>query len=157
MQMKELLAELAMVEGEIERLEGQISKLKLGLKQEQEVNKESKSKQWRYGSPLRPGPGGHSSSFTFPSPMHNGVHSDRMAYETKTLHFISKAIKGDYNLNDFSLNERRGMNFKAFGDQKENYFHEEVKIQERVPRKTGMLKPASPMRDPRNPSPRVCF
>ncbi|EXC22893.1 hypothetical protein L484_007502 [Morus notabilis] len=152
--MKELLAELAMVEDEIERLEGQISKLKLGLKQEQEVNKESKSKQWRYGSPLRPGPGGHSSSFTFPSPMHNGVHSDRMAYETKTLHFISKAIKGDYNLNDFSLNERRGMNFKAFGDQKENYFHEEVKIQERVPRKSGMLKPASPMRDPRNPSPR---
>lgn len=156
MQMKELLAELAMVEGEIARLEGQINQLKLGLKQEQETNKETKSKQWRYGSPIRPGPVGHSSSFTFPSPMHNGVHSDRMAYETKTLHFISKAIKGDYHLNDFSLNERRGINFKAFGDQKENYFNDQdQKLQERVPRKSGLLKSASPMRDPRNPSPKV--
>ncbi|GMN24917.1 hypothetical protein TIFTF001_000751 [Ficus carica] len=153
--MKELLAELAMVEGEIARLEGQISQLKLGLKQEQETNKETKSKKWRYGSPIRPGPVGHSSSFTFPSPMHNGVHSDRMAYETKTLHFISKAIKGDYNLNEFSLNERRGINFKAFGDQKENYFNDQdQKLQERVPRKSGLLKSASPMRDPRNPSPK---
>lgn len=152
MQMKELLAELAMVEGEIARLESQISQLKLGLKQEQEANKETKSKQWRYGSPIRSVV--NSSSFSFPSPMHNAVQSERMGYETKTLHFISKAIKGDYNLNnDFSLNERRG-SMRAFGDQKENYFHEE-KLQERVPRKSGMLKAASPMRDPRNPSPKV--
>ncbi|POO01194.1 Ternary complex factor MIP1, leucine-zipper [Trema orientale] len=149
--MKELLAELVMVEGEIARLEGQISQIKLGLKQEQQANKESKSKQWRYGSPIRSVV--HPSSFTFPSPMHNAVQSERMGYETKTLHFISKAIKGDYNLNnDFSLNERRG-NVRGFGDQKENFFHEE-KLQERVPRKSGMLKPASPMRDPRNPSPK---
>ncbi|XP_062082153.1 uncharacterized protein LOC133788616 isoform X2 [Humulus lupulus] len=149
--MKELLTELTMVEGEIARLESQINQLKLGLQHEQEAKKESKSKQWRYGSPIRSVV--NPSSFTFPSPMHNGVHNDRIGYETKTLHFISKAIKGDYNLNnDFSLNDKRG-NMRGFGDQKENYFHEE-KSQERVPKKSGMVKPASPMRDIRNPSPK---
>ena len=151
--MKELLAELAMVEGEIARLEGQINQLKLGLKHEQENNKESKAKQWRYGSPIRSVC--NPSSFTFPTPVHNSVQNERIGYETKSLHFISKAIKGDYNVREFSPNpsDRRG-NLKAFGDQKENFFHEE-KVQEKVPKKGGILKHSSPMRDPRNPSPRV--
>ncbi|KAM6578916.1 hypothetical protein CsatB_030753 [Cannabis sativa] len=158
---KELLTELAMVEGEISRLESQINQLKLGVVQhEQEVatkNKESKSKQWRFGSPIRSvvNPSSSSSSFTFPSPMHNSNNNTNNinGVETKTLHFISKAIKGDYynnnnlnnnNNNDFSLNPKRG-NMKE-----NNYFHEE-----KVPRKSGvMLKPSSPMRDIRNPSPK---
>lgn len=151
MQMKELLAELAMVEGEITRLENQISQLQLGLKQEQEANKESKYRQWQHGTPYNPV--SCSSQFTFPSPMNNAVH-ERMAFETKALHFISKAIKGDYNLSDFSRDEKKG-NLRGSGDQKENYFHEE-KFQDKVPRKSGMLKPASPLRDPRNPSPKAC-
>ncbi|KAB2606682.1 hypothetical protein D8674_006399 [Pyrus ussuriensis x Pyrus communis] len=90
--MKELLAELAMVEGEIGRLEGQISQLQLGLKHEQEATKESKlSNQW------------HTETY----PIHRSVNneSQRMGYhETKALHFISKAIKGDYDhLNDLKL------------------------------------------------------
>ncbi|XP_024925144.3 uncharacterized protein LOC107406223 isoform X2 [Ziziphus jujuba] len=147
---KELLAELAMVEGEITRLENQISQLQLGLKQEQEANKESKYRQWPHGTPYNPV--SRSSHFTFPSPMNNAVH-ERMAFETKALHFISKAIKGDYNLSDFSLDEKKGI-LQRSDDQKENYFNED-KFQDKVPRKSGtLLKPASPLRDPRNPSPK---
>ena len=173
MQVKELVAELAMVEGEIGRLESQISQLKVGVKQEQEATKETRSKKWRYETPIRrpasrfssnvtfPSPihnGVHSerisSNVTFPSPIHNGVHSDRMAYETKTLHFISKAIKGDYNPNDFTLNERKG-SLRGLFEQKENFSQEE-KLQDKIfPRKSGMTKPASPMRDPRYASPKV--
>lgn len=159
MQMKELLAELAMVEGEIARLESQISQLQLGLKREQEATKESKSRQWpSHGTPYNPVSRSSSSSvhFSFPSPMNNVVH-ERMTFETKALHFISKAIKGDYNLSDFSLDEKKG-NLRGSGDQKENnnYFNED-KFQDKVPRKSGILKhAASPLRDPRNPSPKVC-
>lgn len=153
MQMKELLAELAMVEGEITRLESQISQLQVGLKHEQKATRESKSRQWQsQGTPYNP-VSRSSVHFTFPSPMNNVVH-ERMTFETKALHFISKAIKGDYTLSDFSLDEKKG-NLRGSGDQKENYFNEE-KLQDKVPKKSGILKSASPLRDPRNPSPKVC-
>lgn len=156
-QMRELLAELVMVEGEIARLEGQISQLQAGLKHEQEVTKESKSKTWN--SVNLSNASNHLStatmSITNPGPIHRGVH-ERMAFETKALHFISKAIKGDYNLNDFSLNEKTGL-FKNSVEHKEKNFQEDVKLHERVPRKNGIVKPPSPMRDPRHPSPKVCM
>lgn len=153
MQMKELLAELAMVEGEITRLESQISQLQVGLKHEQEAKRESKSRQWQsQGTPYNP-VSRSSVHFTLPSPMNNVVH-ERMTFETKALHFISKAIKGDYTLSDFSLDEKKG-NLRGLGDQKENYFNEE-KFQDKAPKKSGILKSASPLRDPRNPSPKVC-
>ncbi|KAH9660659.1 hypothetical protein KPL70_024273 [Citrus sinensis] len=153
---KELLAELALVEGEIKRLEGQISQLQLGLKHEQEVTKETKSKQWQLGSlgNLQ----GHSTYMAnISSPLINKVGNEKVAFETKALHFISKAIKGDYNLSDFSVNEKKMGNSKVvFVDQKENQFQQqqEVKFQDRVPRKSGMIKPASPLRDPRHPTPK---
>ncbi|KAK6118102.1 hypothetical protein DH2020_048151 [Rehmannia glutinosa] len=50
--------------------------------------------------------------------------NEKVAFETKALHFISKAIKGDYHLSDFSMNEKT-MNSKAFSSQKENTFHED--------------------------------
>lgn len=151
MQAKELLAELAMVEGEIARLEIQISQLQLGLKHEQEINKDTKSKHWQPGtlSNLQ----GQLWNTVSPSPINKGFQ-EKMAFETKALHFISKAIKGDYNLNDFTLNEKMGAS-RVFSDQKENHFHEEPKFQDRIPRKSAMLKSPSPLRDPRHPSPKV--
>ncbi|KAJ6408728.1 hypothetical protein OIU84_008428 [Salix udensis] len=117
--MKELLAELVMVEGEIARLEGQISQLQLGLKHEKEVIPEdAKSKQLK--------PAGNPSKLqgfytACPSPFIIKGVQDKMAFETKALHFISKAIKGDYNLNDFNPNEKIGAS-RVFSDQKENHF-----------------------------------
>ena len=151
MQMKQLLTELAMVEGEIARLEGQISELQNSLKLEQEVTEESKSKQWKHGT--LSDRVGHSSLTTNTNPINRGGN-EMMGYETKALHFISKAIKGDYNLNDFTVAEKLG-NSRGFADQKENLLHEAAKFQDRVPRKSGMIKPASPLREPRHSSPKV--
>ncbi|ONI00829.1 hypothetical protein PRUPE_6G106400 [Prunus persica] len=149
--MKELLAELAMVEGEIARLEGQISQLQLGLKHE-EATKEAKSKQWQHET-LISNPVARASYISMPSPMNN--KGERMGYETKALHFISKAIKGDYDhLNDLSLNEKIG-SLRGIADQKENYFCDEVKFQNKVPRKNGILRASSPLRAPRYPSPKL--
>lgn len=149
--MKELLAELAMVEDEIARLEGQISQLQSSLEHEQEIIKDSQSKvQWQRGSLSHPRH--HPSLTTKPNSIYKGGN-EIMAYETKALHFISKAIKGDYGLNDFTVSEKLG---NRFDDQKENPYQEAAKFQDKVvPRKSGMLKPSSPLRDPRHPSPKV--
>ncbi|KAK4856365.1 hypothetical protein QYF36_016736 [Acer negundo] len=161
---KELLAELAMVEGEIARLEGQISQLQLGLKHEQDVTKETKSKQWQAGNLMSNLNQGHSTKTTTMITNYSnllnkgGNNNEKMAFETKALHFISKAIKGDYNLSDFSTgNDQKIGNTTIFTDQKENHFHqEEIKFQDfKVPRRSGMLiKSPSPLRDPRQPSPK---
>ncbi|MBA0866798.1 hypothetical protein Goshw_024537 [Gossypium schwendimanii] len=148
LQTKELLAELAMVEGEIARLESQISQLRLDLKQEKEA---TKAKQWQPGS-LMSYLQGHPSTTSNPNPIKQGGQ-EKVVFETKALHFISKAIKGDYTLSDFSLNER--MDSRLLSEQKENQFQGEVKFQERVPRKSSLLKAASPLRDPRHPSPKL--
>ncbi|KAF5470742.1 hypothetical protein F2P56_011235 [Juglans regia] len=149
--MKELLAELAMVEDEIARLEDQISQLQSSLKHEQEIIKDSQSKvQWQRGSLSHPDLH-HPSLTTKPNSIYKGGN-EIMAYETKALHFISKAIKGDYSLNDFTVSEKLG---NRFDEQKENLFQEAAKFQDKVvPRKSGMLKPSSPLRDPRHPSPK---
>lgn len=154
MQMRELLAELVTVESEIARLECQISQLQAGLRHEQEVTKESKSKIWNQGNLSNSNNHLSTATITNPSSIPKSVH-ERMAFETKALHFISKAIKGDYDLNDFSFNDKTGF-FKNYVQQKENNSQEDVKFQERLSRKNGVLKPPSPMRDPRHPSPKVC-
>ncbi|KAL2328580.1 hypothetical protein Fmac_022007 [Flemingia macrophylla] len=152
-EMRELLAELVMVEGEITRLECQISQLQAGLKHEQEVTLESEPKTWNQGNLSSSNNHLSTSPAPNPSPMRRSVQ-ERMAFETKALHFISKAIKGDYNLSDFSLNDKTGF-LKSSVEQKENKLQEDVKFQERLPRKNGMVKPPSPMRDPRHPSPKL--
>ncbi|RDX74319.1 hypothetical protein CR513_45951, partial [Mucuna pruriens] len=151
--MRELLGELVMVEGEIARLEYQISQLQAGLKHEQEVTKESKSKTWNQGNLSNSNNHLSTSPLPNPSPIRRSVQ-ERMAFETKALHFISKAIKGDYNLNDFSLNDKTGF-LRTSVEQKESKFQEDGKFQERLPRKNGIVKPPSPMRDPRHPSPKL--
>lgn len=131
-----------MVEGEIARLEEQIRQLKVGLKHEGEATKEPKARQWQHETL---------------SLMNKGVHHERKGYETKALHFISKAIKGDYELNnELNVNEKME-NLRGFSDQKENYFSEEVRFQSKVPRKGGLFSAPSPLRAPRHPSaPKVC-
>lgn len=139
MQMKELLTELDMVENEIVRLESQISLLQSEVKNEKELN----SMQWQ----LRENP-----------KYNNGNTSRRRSnektmFEAKGLHFISKAIKGDYNLSEFRKNEK-GKNPKGFSDHKENNFHDETGILcDKVSKRSGMLKPASPFRNIRHPTP----
>ncbi|MED6116796.1 hypothetical protein PIB30_103499, partial [Stylosanthes scabra] len=196
--MKELLAELVMVEGEISRLEIQITHLQTSLKHEQNI---TKSKPWHNNNLSNNNSNSynnvnnhHNHHHHFPitsttskpipipisSPIHqrNSVH-ERMAFETKALHFISKAIKGDYyalnsnNNNDInnefsssSLNEKTGfMMMKNSVEQKDTTtnntkFQEDVKFHQEnrvVGRKihNGMMKAPSPMRDPRHPSPKI--
>ena len=149
--MKELLAELAMVDDEIGRLESQISHLQTELNHEKEATKESKYKQWLEGNqnPYR-----YSSLPPFSNSLIKGVN-ERMSVETKTLHFISKAIKGDYDLNDFYINERLRSSRAFPSDQKENHIHGTDGFQEKVSRKSAILKPPSPLREPRHPTPKV--
>ncbi|OVA18038.1 protein of unknown function DUF547 [Macleaya cordata] len=153
-QMKELLTELATVEDEIARLEGEVRNLQRGLNHELEISKEFKSKQWQHGNNLM-----SNQNFNFSVPPQNPEPTtttkwvyERMPFEAKSLHFISKAIKGDYKISDFTRKERMG-NSAATTDQKENYALEEVGLfpQEKVSRKSGIQKPASsPLRPPRH-------
>lgn len=152
--MKELLAELAMVENEITRLESQISQLQDEMKLEKKATAETKSKQ------LKQQPSSQNDPLGFPSlPPHpkesNKELKEKVPFETKALHFISKAIKGDYNLSDFSVSEKT-LNSRILYDQKENQFQEEAEAyRNKGVKKSGMLKPASPFREPRHPTPRV--
>ncbi|KAK3042555.1 hypothetical protein RJ639_001549 [Escallonia herrerae] len=141
---KELLAELAMVDNEIARLEGHINQLQNDLDREKDVTEELNSQQWKNNGTLN-NPHRLSSVFANPNRINNGLNV-KMAFEAKALHFIDKAIKGDYNLSAFRLPERTG-NSRGFPDQKEN--------QERmIPKRSGVLKPSSPLRDPRHPTPK---
>lgn len=146
---KELLAELAMVDGEIARLETQIGQLQQTVKHEQEATKEAKSKRHYPAIPSNSIPSNSIPGLPPLTPLHPSmIKQEKMAFETKALHFISKAIKGDYTLNDF----KSAVNEKTL-DQKENQFQEEAKFQDRIPRKSGLIKPPSPLRDFRHPSP----
>ncbi|KVI09327.1 Ternary complex factor MIP1, leucine-zipper [Cynara cardunculus var. scolymus] len=147
--MKELLTELAMVENEITRLESQISHLQTDLDKEREATRDqSKPKQAQFrqipiGS-LAP----TTTSLLLPK---SRGYGDKLSFETKALHFISKAIKGDYSLRDFNLHEKSRTKNVSFSDQKENHENdEELGVRSRTPRKTGILKPPSPARDTRH-------
>ncbi|KAI7982469.1 hypothetical protein LOK49_LG15G01660 [Camellia lanceoleosa] len=156
---KELLAELAMVEDEISRMETQISRLQSELNHEKEVTKEhhkiKQLQQQQQQNAMSPNNtrGGFSSFSPNFSP-NNKVESGRMPFETKALHFISKAIKGDYSLNyeNFSsFNERLLLS----NNHKERSLNDEVGFQDhKALRKSGTLKPSSPMREPRHPTPK---
>ena len=156
-QMKELLAELAMVENEITRLESQISQLQAEVKLEKEATAESKSKQLRQPPPSQ---NMNPDLDHFPSHPEEGnkeLLKEKVSFETKALHFISKAIKGDYNLNDFSISDK-ALNSRILSDQKDNQFQEQYDAhRNKGGNKSGMLIPASPMREPRQPTPRVTF
>lgn len=154
--MKETLAELSMVESEITRLESQIKHLQAQVKSEKEVNIETKYKRWgretlqtlRESSPLPPNPNIIGTKRT---------KETTVAIDTKAMHFINKAIKGDYNLSTSFIASEKAVNSVGFLSQKENRFHDQGGIyREKLSRKSGMLKPPSPMREPRHQTtPRV--
>lgn len=156
--MKELLAELAMVEDEIVRLESQITHLQKSLKHEKESkNDNPRSVQKPHALRRTPEDIVFSAS---PSPL-NSHAPERMGFETKALHFISKAIKGDYNIKDFRLMDKPGNPRSVFFDQKENQFIEEAKI---LPDKFWtrgdsnlVASYPSPLRDLRHPTPKVAL
>ncbi|GLU11844.1 hypothetical protein SLE2022_285640 [Rubroshorea leprosula] len=132
-----------MVDGEIARLESQIRQLQETVKHEQDA----KSKQQQPAIPSNPIPG-----LPPPTPLQNPMNKpggqEKMAFETMALHFINKGIKGDYAPSDL----------RSTVNEKENYqFQEETKFQERVPRKSRLLKPQSPLRDLRLPSPKIVY
>lgn len=112
--MKELLTELAMVEKEIARLESQISQLKSEAKHDKGAHQESPKS------------------------------DQKVAFEIKALHFISKAIKGD-GFKEKSTNSKRFSNEEGGG----------AAFQEPGIKRSGLLKPPSPLREPRHPTPWV--
>ncbi|KAF3565484.1 hypothetical protein DY000_02018156 [Brassica cretica] len=136
--MKELITELSLVEGEISRLEIQISHLQINLKQEQDetlrqATTSSSRRAWQanesynnddiasHQTPELP----KDPNFPPPSPMVNkgmmknennntksstSHHQENATFETRTLHFINKAIKGDYTTQSFhKSNEKVGL------------------------------------------------
>lgn len=156
--MKELLAELVIVEDEIARLESQVSHLQKSLQHEKESKDDYiRSVQKPHASKRTPEDITYSAS---PSPLNSHV-PERTGFETKALHFISKAIKGDYNLKDFRLMDKPGNPKSLFSDQKENQFIGEAKI---LPDKFWMRSGStlvashpSPLRDLRHPTPKVAL
>lgn len=121
--MKEVLAELAMVENEITRLESQIKHLQDEVKHNKESNIHRKYKEFSHNQ-LPPNPNTLAKRL-----------NEKVAFETKALHFISKAIKGDYNL---TTNSEGGI------------------LREKLSKRNPQIKPPSPLREPRHPTPRVC-
>ncbi|KAI3705474.1 hypothetical protein L1987_75712 [Smallanthus sonchifolius] len=145
--MKELLTELAMVENEITRLESQISHLQTDLEKEKEATRESKMKH----AQSRQLPNGSLAPTTPLSLPKNRGYGDKLSFETKALHFISKAIKGDYNLRESNLHEKSRAKSVTFFEQKENRESSgELGVRDRTPRRSGILKPPSPARDTRH-------
>lgn len=147
MQVKEMLAELAMVESEIARLEIQITQLQKDLKFEQQQT--TKSKQW--SSEQQPQTNNN-------KPPLNWNPISKTTFDTKALHFISKAIKGDYApLNHhFKLDTSKNNELDPRDAKDSHHPLHEVKLHERsVSRKSGLLVASSPLRDPRHPSPKV--
>ncbi|RID41464.1 hypothetical protein BRARA_J01424 [Brassica rapa] len=174
--MKELITELSLVEGEISRLEIQISHLQINLKQEQDetlrqATTSSSRRAWQanesynnddittHQTPELP----KYPNFPPPSPIVNkgmmknennnsrsptSHHQENATFETRTLHFINKAIKGDYTTQSFhKSNEKVGL------VEKENH---RSKLQENTNTKKVIrtMKSPSPLREPRYSSPK---
>lgn len=180
--MKELITELSIVEGEISRLEIQISHLQINLKQEQDetvrqASTSSSRRTWQtsesynndnikpHQAPILPtlpppspmvtkGMMKHENNNTKSSTSHH--HQENTTFETKTVHFINKAIKGDYAMESFHKpNEKVGIVEK----KDHRSVQQENKLQENTNMKkmTRTMKSPSPLREPRYSSPKVHF
>ncbi|KAL1544124.1 hypothetical protein AAHA92_21019 [Salvia divinorum] len=136
-EMIELLDELAMVEKEISRLETQINLLIAEPEHNERLHTQPGLQEWEHANqrsmqqeaPLAQDPSNISKRST----------EKATSFETKALHFITKAIRGDYKLSDFTLNDK-AINSKRF---KENTLHNQK------PSKRGpLLRRPSPSRHP---------
>lgn len=146
--MIELLDELAMVEKEIHRLENQINELKSEAKHEKQVEMDSSLQEWELAN-LR------NMQQESPDPCNISKRANEKAtFEMKALHFITKAIKGDYKLSDFSLTDK-ALNSKRFSPHKENVFHDHRGVS--ASKRGAILRRPSPLRDhhPRHLTPKV--
>ncbi|KAL9677267.1 hypothetical protein QQ045_005495 [Rhodiola kirilowii] len=85
---KELLVELGEVDDEIARLERQVSTLQADLTLDQAVNRDLKSRNRLQQQQQQQ----QQESVS--------VNPQRVSFEAKTLHFISKAMKGDFTVNN---------------------------------------------------------
>ncbi|KAL6967198.1 hypothetical protein U1Q18_033000 [Sarracenia purpurea var. burkii] len=145
-----------MVDDEIARLEVQISQLQSDLNREKEITKEYKSRKLSLNDdPPPPLPGGLSSPHSYLGVGGGGERSVPVAFETKALHFIRKAINGDYSVNNFSLSEKsRNSGALSVDHRLGNSFRDVGGFHDKSCRKSGMmLKPSSPMREPTHPTP----
>ncbi|XP_073157802.1 uncharacterized protein [Henckelia pumila] len=158
LKMKELLAELAMVENEITRLEDQIDQLQDEVKQAKKFNLEPKLNELERGILKNL----HES---LPVPQDSDVVrgcNKKVTFDTKALHFISKAIKGDYDhkRSDFGIfDDKKSMNSKGFIGSKDNNINLNNGgiFQGKEPKRSstvGSIKSPSPLKEPRNPTPR---
>ncbi|XP_068640913.1 uncharacterized protein [Aristolochia californica] len=104
--MKELLAELVLVESEIARLEGEISNLQKGVESAQVVSEAPSSKQYQM-SRLNKVSSSEQSTIPprHPTPRPQSGHL-RQAFEARAMYFINQAIKGDYTMNGFTKNNK---------------------------------------------------
>ncbi|KAI3874454.1 hypothetical protein MKX03_004784 [Papaver bracteatum] len=154
-QTKELLTELAMVEDEIAKLEGAVRNLENGASHEKKISKElSKSKEWQQGNLMK------NIKFDLQSPQQNPKLTnnqwayERMPFEAKALHFISKAIKGDDKLDELNVRERVGTISATRTDKKENSGNDQeigLLHDKATSAKSGMQRLSlSPMRPLRN-------
>ncbi|XP_042050200.1 uncharacterized protein LOC121795687 isoform X2 [Salvia splendens] len=135
--MTELLDELAMVEKEISRLENQIILLKAEPEHNERVHTQPALQEWELAnqrSVQQEAPLAHD-----PCNISKRSNEKVTSFEMKALHFITKAIKGDYKLSDFTLNDK-AINSKRF---KENT------VNDQKPSKRGpLLRRPSPSRHP---------
>ncbi|KMT02309.1 hypothetical protein BVRB_9g205330 [Beta vulgaris subsp. vulgaris] len=146
--MKDLLSELVIVEDEIVGLETQIDQLRQDVRNEKEASKELKAKQ---SSQLR----NNTSMTRLNHQQQNNDH--KMGFETRALHFISKAING-YSLTDFTINEKNVESRTIGGGGNLSPYIQHAKqsgVQDqRSIKRSGILKPsASPLRTFRDPTP----
>lgn len=149
--MKELLSELVIVEDEIVGLETQIEHLRKDVKTEQQASKQVKSTQLRSNTSM--------AKYNQQRGNNNNIDQQRVGYETRALHFISKAINGDYSLNDFTINEN-DIGSPIGGGNLSPYIQPSAAKQNglqdhRMSKRNGVLnKPsASPLRSFRDPTP----
>ncbi|KAH0860182.1 hypothetical protein HID58_088443 [Brassica napus] len=177
MQMKELITELSLVEGEISRLEIQISHLQINLKQEQDetlrqATTSSSRRAWQanesynnddiasHQTPELP----KYPNFPPPNPMVNkGMMKNETTtpnlplnatFETRTLHFINKAIKGDYTTQSFhKSNEKDVLVEKVVLVEKENH-RSKLKENTNTKKMIRTMKSPSPLCEPRYSSPK---
>jgi len=146
-----------MVEEEIVRLEGQIKHLQKDVTIEQEATKlESKAKHsqnnQRYS--VNNNNDNNNNNRVLQAARAND-HPQRSGYETKALHFISKAINGGYSLTDFTINCKHG-NRTTGSLSPYAQVSKESGVQETQIKRSRMLKSTlSPLRDFRHPTPKV--
>ncbi|XP_058083723.1 uncharacterized protein LOC131231517 [Magnolia sinica] len=144
--MKELLAELAMVEEEITRLEREISNLQQILTHDQKFLNGSKSKQWPHESlsflePLDRSMTPHPRATIKPKWTH-----ERLPSEARALFFINQAIKGDYISSRFARDNEKIENSIGAVDHKEG--QRDVRSREKLSRKSGIIEKPSMQKIP---------